>query len=172
MSPLKSEWLLRLYPRAWRERYGDEVALLLESEPRSLRRVVDLVAGAVDARLNPQWTPHPNAARREGAMTMASLFAHCRPVGITDAEYRRSVVWMLGGTLVLALVYLGLKRMTGENVVVEAFGISAFPIVTLIASRGTYFKPYSTAAQTVLILGTGALVFALSLLAALVARLM
>ena len=25
-------WLLRLYPKAWRERYGDEIAAVLEQQ--------------------------------------------------------------------------------------------------------------------------------------------
>jgi hypothetical protein len=50
-------WMLRLYPRDWRRRYGDEVAMLVASEPRSFRLFLDLLAGAIDARLNPQWTP-------------------------------------------------------------------------------------------------------------------
>jgi len=46
--------LLRLYPRWWRHRYGDEFAALLEdlSSTRSRwRLVVDVAAGALDARL-------------------------------------------------------------------------------------------------------------------------
>lgn len=46
--------LLRLYPAAWRARYGDEFAELLASRPPSLRDRLDILFGAVDARLNPQ----------------------------------------------------------------------------------------------------------------------
>jgi len=46
--------LLRLYPRAWRERYGDELVALLEEHPASLIDQFDLIRGAVDARLHPQ----------------------------------------------------------------------------------------------------------------------
>jgi hypothetical protein len=45
-------WLIRLYP-AWRRRYGRELAELLAAQPASFRTAVDLVAGAVDAWLNP-----------------------------------------------------------------------------------------------------------------------
>lgn len=44
--------LLRLYPRAWRERYGDEFLAMVGDEPLSLRHTVDIVAGAIDARLS------------------------------------------------------------------------------------------------------------------------
>lgn len=41
--------LLRLYPKAWRDRYGEEVADLVASRPARLRTVLDLLAGAADA---------------------------------------------------------------------------------------------------------------------------
>lgn len=44
--------LLRLYPRAWRDRYGEEFEALLEQRSRSLRDSVDIVRGALDARLH------------------------------------------------------------------------------------------------------------------------
>lgn len=46
--------LLRFYPAAWRERYGDEFAELLLARPPSLRDRFDILRGAVDARLRPQ----------------------------------------------------------------------------------------------------------------------
>ncbi|MEO8245600.1 MAG: Rieske 2Fe-2S domain-containing protein [Chloroflexota bacterium] len=45
--------LLRAYPAAWRERYGVEVAALLAAQPPGARQLVDLAAGALDARLHP-----------------------------------------------------------------------------------------------------------------------
>ena len=46
--------LLRLYPAAWRARYGDEFLELLADRPPRLRDRLDIVAGALDARLHPQ----------------------------------------------------------------------------------------------------------------------
>jgi hypothetical protein len=46
--------LVALYPRTWRDRYEDEfLALLSERPPNPLDRL-DIVRGAVDARLHPQ----------------------------------------------------------------------------------------------------------------------
>lgn len=45
--------ILRLYPGAWRARYGDEMAALLEARPTTWRDRLDLVRGALDAWLNP-----------------------------------------------------------------------------------------------------------------------
>lgn len=57
--------LLALYPGAWRARYGDEFADLLAARPPSLRDRLDIVVGAIDARMNPQV---PGAADRERAV--------------------------------------------------------------------------------------------------------
>ena len=51
-----TSWLLRLYPTAWRTRYGAEFAELLLARPPSARDRLDIVRGALDARLNPQLT--------------------------------------------------------------------------------------------------------------------
>jgi MFS family permease len=57
--------LLALYPRAWRARYGDEFAELLEARPPTVRDRLDIVIGAIDARINPQV---PGAGDRERAV--------------------------------------------------------------------------------------------------------
>jgi hypothetical protein len=46
--------LLRLYPRPWRERYGEEFEALLADRPPSIRHRIDIVRGAVDARFHPE----------------------------------------------------------------------------------------------------------------------
>ena len=44
-------WLIRLYPPAWRDRYGDEFEALLEECLHSPLDVLDIVLGAIDAHL-------------------------------------------------------------------------------------------------------------------------
>ena len=46
--------LISLYPAAWRARYEPELRAILEDRPPSFRDRVDLVRGALDARLHPQ----------------------------------------------------------------------------------------------------------------------
>ncbi len=58
--------ILRAYPRAWRERYGVEVATLLASSPPGVGQMLDLLAGAVDARF------HPDLARGPGVLRLAA----------------------------------------------------------------------------------------------------
>ena len=53
--------LLRLYPKAWRSRYGAELASILDAQPPGLMDRLDLVRGAFDAHL------HPELVARDGA---------------------------------------------------------------------------------------------------------
>ena len=46
--------LLRLYPPAWRERYEAEFEALLQERPIRWRGSIDLLLGAIDARLHPE----------------------------------------------------------------------------------------------------------------------
>lgn len=43
-------WLVRLYPRAWRQRYGEEFQAVLDQQVLTIRDVVDIVRGAGDAQ--------------------------------------------------------------------------------------------------------------------------
>ncbi|HSS36950.1 MAG TPA: hypothetical protein VLR93_11810 [Patescibacteria group bacterium] len=45
--------LIRLYPRAWRDRYEDEFRALLEAVPPSRGVSIDVARGALDAHLHP-----------------------------------------------------------------------------------------------------------------------
>ena len=62
--------LLRLYPSWWRERYGDEMAALLETRPPDARARFDLVRGAFDAHLR-----NPEPGRGPGRAVAAALIA-------------------------------------------------------------------------------------------------
>jgi hypothetical protein len=59
--------LLRLYPRAWRDRYGDEMAAILESRPLGMAGRLDLLAGALDAQLRD---------RRRGDIPASGVVVH------------------------------------------------------------------------------------------------
>jgi hypothetical protein len=70
--------LLALYPRWWRDRYGDEIALILEARPPDLGARIDLLRGAFDAHLGgPDLDPAPRRAAAAliagGAWTIAGV---------------------------------------------------------------------------------------------------
>lgn len=45
------KWLIYLYPKEWRKRYGEEFLYLLEKQPLSFCVVLDIVLNAMDTRL-------------------------------------------------------------------------------------------------------------------------
>jgi hypothetical protein len=60
--------LLRLYPRRWRERYGEEFELLLGATAPTPGAALDVVGGALDAHLR---------AARPGQLVRPALLALC-----------------------------------------------------------------------------------------------
>jgi len=74
-------WLLRLYPRAWRDRYEDEFAALLEQCPFSLGDLFDIIVGAINAHMHPCVPLQGGIAfmlkRLRGAMIMGLCASIC-----------------------------------------------------------------------------------------------
>ena len=144
--------LIRLYPRRWRQRYGEEMRELLGEQKLSFRTVADLVAGAIDARLNPTRIPAVDAGQKTGVEQMVRAF-RCAPEGVTLTDQWRSAAWMIGGSLVLSLVGLAVKLQIGPNSFSEALMLAAFPASLMLSSECTYFKRYSPAARGVMAVG-------------------
>lgn len=156
--------LLRLYPRAWRERYGSEMRELLVAQKPTLRTFADLVAGAIDARWNPQLAPPDRSQTSKGAERMVSVF-RCSTEGVTGADQRRSAAWMVGGSAVMAVLALTLQYVLGSNSFSEGLLYAAFPASLMLSSECTYFKRYSGVARRVMSIG-GAVVMLLMMWAA------
>ena len=125
--------LVRLYPRAWRQRYGPEMRELLDAEKPSLRTYADLIAGAVDARLNPQAKPAERAGQKEGN-TMVKLL-RCAPAGVSVADQWRSAAWMIGGSIVLAAISFILRQQIGPNALSESLLYSSFFASLMLSSE-------------------------------------
>lgn len=119
--------LTALYPRAWRDRYEDEFLLLMAERPDSQRDRVDIVRGAVDARLHPQLKPsNPGEPERlssaqldamlavlAGALWVATGFAFLGSSVNPELGYKESTVaLMLGitGAFVAGLAALAVSR--------------------------------------------------------------
>ena len=88
--------LVRLYPRTWRDRYESEFLDVLESRPPSPRDRLDIVRGALDARLHQELPGSPESPRP--TMQPARLAAACSIVagaawlawlGLVLQEFRR-----------------------------------------------------------------------------------
>lgn len=80
--------LIDLYPRSWRDRYGDELRALLEERPPSLRDRLDLIRGALDART------HPQLARPDGSELPDEAVTNSRRAG--RFTLAGAVAWIAG----------------------------------------------------------------------------
>ena len=115
-------WVLTLYPRRWRDRYGEEFLALLESQPVSIGVIgviVDVVAGAIDARLHRDY-PLATASSEE-----ATMFREC----IEDGSGFAAALRQFGAPIVVLLAYvavwLSLTALWGQTPVTEAFQYAA-----------------------------------------------
>jgi hypothetical protein len=115
-----SLWLLRLYPRRWRGRYEVEVQALLEEHEIRPRTLVDLLIGALDARLDPAYAQERSVlTMRTPRFTTVSLFG----------------AFALFGIALLPLLALLLDPDYSQNVPTH-YGdlVSAYPLVGLAGS--------------------------------------
>ena len=168
MSPL-----LKLYPRSWRARYGDEVAALLDERPLSGHGRVDLIRGALDAWLRPatpSMVPIVAALLGGGLWTVAAVAVLVQPVPLDWPGYLAEIVPLAtaaAACLFVAAFGCALRAGDGRR---RATGIGAGLLVAghlaWIAMLGGTFLggvdgPALGAAQAAAMLGTIAIGFVL-----------
>jgi hypothetical protein len=151
-------WLLALYPPRWRRRYGGELRALIGAQPFSLRTAIDLVAGAIDAWLEPQNIPMQPDARPEGVTMIGTMMKlGCAGSGgrVAREDARKSLAVNLGGTLLLTALWMTMHiRRLGDRTYVDSFSAMAFLIPYLFSLRYTSLKGRSPRTQTIFIGGT------------------
>lgn len=64
--------LVKLYPATWRRRYEQEFSQLLAERPPSVRDRIDIVRGALDARVSPQ-IPGSRVRERVGYLALLGM---------------------------------------------------------------------------------------------------
>jgi len=151
-------WLLALYPPRWRRRYGDELRALIGSQPFSLHAVIDLIAGAIDAWLEPQKIPiQPAPAGNEEGVTMIGTMMKLGCAGsrerVTRQDALKSAAVNLGGTLLLTGLWMALHIRLGDRTYVDAFSAMAFLVPYLFSLRYTSLKGRSLRTQSIFIGG-------------------
>jgi hypothetical protein len=168
-------WLLALYPRVWRRRYGAEVAELLAGRRFSLRVAVDLVAGAIDVWLHPAATlAAATAASRKDETTMMNkiLRFDCAAAygpGVSKEDAWKAGLAMIGATLVLTLAWVALRVRIGDDAVIDSLGMMPFMAGMLVSMRYTYLKGRPSAVQAIFIGGGTLVLAAIFVLAGLIA---
>jgi hypothetical protein len=169
-SPLRP--LVRLYPRDWRARYGAEFGELLDAERMTIALVVDVLFGAVDARVRPQaiaeMAAPPRAPREQRGGTMIGDVMKLRCAGYGPNVTRRdqwvAVAVMLAGTVVLTLIWMLAHVRFGDNPYVDSFSLTPFLTAMLVSMPLTYLKGRPVISQVAFIGGSIAVLVAFSLL--------
>lgn len=161
-------WLLRFYPPRWRRRYGAELAELVAAQPFSMGAAADLLAGAIDAWFHPQLaTPATPDSKGDVGMIARMMQLKCAGYGpaITLNDKLKSAAVVVGGALVLTVLWLWAQQQLADNTQIEALAPMAFFLPYLLSLRYTALKGRSARAQTIFIAGLGTLLVAIFLLA-------
>ena len=160
-------WLIRLYPPAWRRRYGPELAELLTTQPPSFRTAIDRVAGAIDAWFHPQSSTAVMAADSKGTEAMIPEMLKLRGYGQrvppTTADALKAAAVTVGGSLALVLALWWAKAVYGENPYLESFAVTLWIVPMLIGFSFTELKGRSAAVKAVFIGIPSAIVIAIAL---------
>ena len=161
--------LLLLYPRAWRERYGEEFLATIGTGPLRLTGWIDIASGAIDAWLSADVRRATMASRLApsggGPMLLRSLIGCQRqPVRVTTRDSLIAAGVMVGATFLLAMVGVTARRggwpATGEVLADLSFLAALTLSMPLWLMKGQPWK-----AQAAIVGGTLALLAAIGYVA-------
>lgn len=129
-------WMLRLFPRAWRDRYGDELKELLRECDPSLREGIDVLMAAMAAHYSAMEDTMHGTFRRRITLISRSV-ARCSSLalfmsalalcGYLLVEYTHSGTGSLGHLLSLFAIFAGLA-LAFIGLAVRVHGISTMHI--------------------------------------------
>ena len=172
-------WLLRLYPAQWQDRYGEEFGAVLASQRTSPGLVLDVLAGAIDAHLYPQ-IPYADVRQEqdhdsgivqqvliqqspieksqstliEGKDPMTfQLLQRCAAGGpkLSREDRRASQRTMIWSALAMAALYMGLTKIYRDAPAVQALFYSSFPFLVLVREQTAYLRKRTRATQALLL---------------------
>ena len=163
-------WLLRLYPPAWRRRYGRELAELIATQPASFGMAVDLVAAAIDAWIYPQSSTAAAATHAKGAGAMVTKLLQLKCAGygpnVTKVDNLKAAAIVIGGSLLAALAYMWAAARYGRDPYLESLFLVSSLVFFAFSQHYTTLKGRRTLVQAVAIGGQAAVVIAIALAAA------
>ena len=142
---MTAERLLRLYPRAWRERYGEEFLEFVGGGRLRPRQVIDIVSGAIDAHLSRE-VRRSTAPNGEGAIMLSSLKAACARTG--PAITRRDGLIGAGAMILATIVFVTLGTLLkkqgwaelGETVLMFSYTASLLVAAPFLWLKGQSWK--------------------------------
>ena len=167
---LAAERLLHLYPRAWRERYGEEFLAILGQGKLSAQQVIDVVSGAIDAWLSPEVRNAIGAgglATTQGGSNMLKTMLACERRSAARMTERDGLIGaaVMIGTSLLFLVLGFAARNSGWTVASEVLRGTAFPASFMLSTPFWVMKGQPWKAQAVIVGGTVIFLLAIGWLA-------
>jgi hypothetical protein len=114
------EWLIRLYPKAWRERYGVEFRALLDDRPPGPLDMLDILFNA--GREHVKRLPLRTAGIRLGGL-LACLSLLLLVVGFVVREEGAAEFFVIASPLLAALAWPALLRLAGARWQPLAYGM-------------------------------------------------
>jgi hypothetical protein len=155
MKPRLAHLLLQLYPRAWRERYGEEFEALLQAERGGMRNELGAVLNVAGAALKERFSPAPVVARGLGTVAgPTSVLALARmPSAFLPLAMSLTASAVLAGHLLL----FGIAREADEGATAHIWQIlmgGQIPILAVFAIKWLRREP--KLAAKVLLLQVGA----------------
>ena len=147
-------WMLRLYPTAWRKRYGQEFTTILADQRPSFGMIIDVLAGAMDAHLHPQILNKKTESKKGDAMTDA-MMKRCENGGpiLSRQDQWIAGFGMLASTLLLSAAYIVLKKIYHNTPAVEGLGYTIFPAILVFYTQMAYLRKRAASTQALLVSG-------------------
>lgn len=148
--------LLRLYPRDWQERYGEEFLATVGDDALRFQQVIDIVSGAIDARFSSEVRRTLRGSTSQGDVIMnrtLSALCHTRSLRMTTRDSVIGAVVMIGASLALAVLGIFAKR-SGAPGLGEFLTSLAFPASLVVSMPFTFLKGQPWKAQAAICGGT------------------
>ena len=174
---LRTHWVLVVMDQCTRRivGFGVQLGVVVASDyaqPMSFRTAVDLVAGAVDAWLNPQSSTAVTTTDAKGAEAMLPNMLQLRCGGygptVTSADNRKAAAVTIGGALALVIPLTWATARDGNDSYVFSYLFSFMTVSWLLPV--TFSERYTSEGrpgrvQTVVIGGQAAILIAIALVA-------
>jgi hypothetical protein len=165
---MTAERLLPLYPRAWRDRYGEEFLATAGPGRLSVQQVIDIASGAIDAWLS---SDVRNATRAIGSATAGGRTMTVRTMMCRRSEARYTTRDGLIGAGVMLAATIGFVVMAtvlqraGWPVAGDVARSLAFPVSMTISMPFWLMKGQPWKAQSVIVGGVVAFLVVIGYLA-------
>jgi hypothetical protein len=121
------KWLIRLYPRDWQDRYGGELAELLDERAFGPRLAADLVRSAVRVRVRRLFRPAGGGARRAGSVAMMP--------GGNDPQARATQLAALGLVVMAPTLVFATASILAYNLGAPGMASAVDPVITGLAQH-------------------------------------